>query len=139
MEGPDGAFYGTTTQGGPYDPALGSRGTIYKITSTSMYTRLHSFADVTGGYYPEGFFPVAGLVELAGNFYGTTGGGGLDRYGTIFRWTPGTPGVLTVLHHFSRYDRQRPAGGVERLAPMATSMGRRLPQGHPTSTACSTK
>ena len=47
-----------------------------------------------GGYYPE-----TGLVQATdGNFYGTTGRGGPEGCGTIFKITPG--GKLTMLYGF---------------------------------------
>lgn len=87
-----GYCYGTTYYGGQF-----SVGTIYKIGTTGSFTYsvLHSF----NNYLLEGAYPWGGLFKAAdGALYGTTSGGGLFGYGTIFKVT--TSGVLTVLHHF---------------------------------------
>ena len=41
----------------------------------------------------DGKFPLAGLLEYHGAFYGTTAEGGDDGYGTAFKLTP-PPGCL---------------------------------------------
>jgi uncharacterized repeat protein (TIGR03803 family) len=95
VEGADGLFYGTTTQGG-----TNNGGTIFKITRSGVLTTLYSF---TGGY--DGYFPRAGLVRGSdGNFYGTTTYGGSNDPqnggdGTVFRIGPG--GNFTSLASFS--------------------------------------
>jgi uncharacterized repeat protein (TIGR03803 family) len=68
-------------------PALRTRGGV-------VFTSLHSF---TGG--DDGSLPSGGLVQgCDGNFYGTTGGGGTNNSGTVFRIS--TNGVLTSLYSF---------------------------------------
>ena len=81
--------YGTTYWGG-----LFGQGTIFEITPAGQLTTLHSFA----GGPTEGAFPIAGLVQVRGNFYGTTQLGGASGLGTIFEMTPG--GRLTNLYSF---------------------------------------
>ena len=84
VQGTDGNFYGTTADGGAGDNC-GLCGTIFKITPGGLLTTLYSFC--AGGYpCTDGSTPYAGLVEATdGNFYGTTGEGGSDRYfGTVF-------------------------------------------------------
>jgi uncharacterized repeat protein (TIGR03803 family) len=62
---------------------------------------LHSF-DGT-----DGAGPVAGLVQATnGDLYGTTGGGGADGGGTVFKMT--TAGTLTTLYRFC----SQPVNGV---------------------------
>jgi len=64
----------------------------------SNYKTLHKF---TGGADGGGVF--GGLIlDAAGNLYGTTGGGGANRDGTVFKLTPNTDGSWTekVLHNF---------------------------------------
>jgi uncharacterized repeat protein (TIGR03803 family) len=98
----DGAFYGTTIFGGD-----DSVGTIFRITSEGIFTRLHSF-DVTDGGYPY-----SGLVQgTDGSLYGTTFGGGRDQCacGTVFRIT--LAGGLTVLHNFTGMDGASPFSGL---------------------------
>lgn len=88
--GIDGNFYGTTSSGGPY-----GAGTVFKMTTNGSLTRLYFF---TGGN--DGANPFAGLARASdGNFYGTTGHGGTNGYGTVFKIT--TNGVLTKLYSFT--------------------------------------
>ena len=93
VQGNDGNFYGTTSQGGAHNV-----GTVFVISAGGSFNVLHSFA-VSGG---EGFTPYAGLVKgTDGNFYGTTesgGNGGGQQGGTVFKITPA--GVLTTLYKF---------------------------------------
>jgi len=60
--------------------------------------------------------PVAGLTKDAGNFYGTTyggGPGGVPSYGTVFKLTHKDAGwVLTTLYRFDAYDGDGPASRV---------------------------
>src|SRR5271166_193046 len=57
------------------------------------FTTLHSFNGT------DGSSPYAGLVQATdGNLYGTTGGGGANSYGTVFKITPS--GTLTTLYSF---------------------------------------
>jgi uncharacterized repeat protein (TIGR03803 family) len=95
VEGKDGNFYGTTSQGGE-----SGGGTVYRITPDGAYTTLISFDG------PNGFNPLGGLVlGKDGNFYGTTIAWGTSgnpvtySVGTVFKLT--TNGVLTVLHYFT--------------------------------------
>ncbi len=81
--------YGTTYWGG-----LFGQGTIFEITPTGQLTTLHSFA----GGPTDGAYPIAGLVQVGGNFYGTTELGGASGLGTIFEITPA--GQLTTLYSF---------------------------------------
>jgi uncharacterized repeat protein (TIGR03803 family) len=93
IEGKDGNFYGTTTQGGTN--TYGS-GTVFQITTNGLFTTLHSFSAGYGGCY-------GGLVQ--GNddsLYGTTSGGN----GTVFQIT--TDGDFTTLHAFSGPDGSEP-------------------------------
>jgi uncharacterized repeat protein (TIGR03803 family) len=87
VQGFDGNFYGTASQGG-----LSGYGTIFSMTPAGAVTVLHNFAG------PEGAVPAMGLVQANdGNFYGATYGGGND-YGVIFRITPS--GTYTPLYSF---------------------------------------
>jgi uncharacterized repeat protein (TIGR03803 family) len=95
----DGAFYGTTGQGGS-GTCAGACGTIYKIDKAGHETVLYSFSGRDGAY------PAARLIhDPAGNLYGTTNGGGANNLcpsagcGTVFKFD--TSGTLTVLHSFT--------------------------------------
>jgi len=88
--GTDGNFYGTTEYGGN-----SLVGTVFEITRSGTLTTLHSF--ISGEF--DGGLPQGALVQAQnGNFYGTTGQGGLASAGTVFTMTPS--GVLTILHSF---------------------------------------
>ena len=92
IQASDGDFYGTAVLGGP---GYGF-GSIFKVTSAGVFTKLHDF-----DYYPDGAYPYGGLVLGAdGAFYGTTKSGGANGcqcfpndYGTTYRFTP--PGYVT--------------------------------------------
>lgn len=102
--GPDGNFYGTTSNGGSYTQSQCSFGnfgcgTVFKITPAGKLTTLHTFCTQSG--CPDGYTPLGRSLALGpdGNFYGTTSAGGSGGGGTIFRITP--TGVLTTLYSFS--------------------------------------
>ncbi|MGH6878073.1 MAG: choice-of-anchor tandem repeat GloVer-containing protein [Rhizomicrobium sp.] len=86
-----GNLYGTTSRGGADD-----WGTVFKVAPDGTETVLYSFTDKG-----DGGFPAAGLIaDKAGNFYGTTKGGGKSGIGTVFELAP--DGTETVLHSFDR-------------------------------------
>ena len=109
IQATDGNFYGTTGGGG-----ADGGGTIFKITPTGTLTTLYSFlcsqGDCTGVYQPTGL-----IQATDGNFYGTTGGGGANGGGTIFKITPS--GTLTTLYSFCAQsgctDGKYPSGLVQ--------------------------
>jgi len=81
IQGTDGNFYGTTTEGGAH-----GRGSVFQITAESTLTTLYSFC--SDGTFPackDGDLPYAGLTQATnGDFYGTAWGGGLHTDGTVF-------------------------------------------------------
>ena len=97
VQAADGAFYGTTQDGGTH-----GWGTVFKIRPTGKLTTIYNFC--TRQNCADGAEPVAGLVQgRNGNFYGTTRGGGLINLclygcGTVFEITP--TGRLTTLYNF---------------------------------------
>ena len=99
----DGALYGTTDEGGDHDT-----GTIFQLDLNGTFTTLFSFDDAAG----SATHPFGGLLraESDGNFYGTTGSGGANEEGTVFRYE--TTGTLTVLHDFSLTDGATPAASL---------------------------
>jgi uncharacterized repeat protein (TIGR03803 family) len=112
-----GNLYGTTLYGGlnPQTPQC-SRGCgiVFKLTPTAKgpwkETVLHHF---TGG--PDGANPFDGLVQdKAGNFYGTTSGGGPVGLGVAFKLSHTTTGWKeTVLHGFGiESDAAAPASSL---------------------------
>jgi uncharacterized repeat protein (TIGR03803 family) len=92
VQGTDGEFYGTTSQGG-----ANGYGAVFKITPTGKLVTVHSFCAQTN--CADGEYPFAGLVQgIDGEFYGTTSQGGANGYGTVFKITP--EGKLATLYSF---------------------------------------
>ena len=95
-----GNIYGTTASGGP----SGGAGTVYKISSSGVVSRIHTF------YYDElGGAPLGVTLDEQGNIYGTASRGGLfhpvcgtgvdSGCGLIYRLDP--TGKETVLYRFT--------------------------------------
>ena len=72
VQGPDGNFYGTTSNGGG-----AVFGTVYKMTPAGALTVIYTF----GGTIR---YPYALVLGTDGNFYGTTGGGSTSVNGAVF-------------------------------------------------------
>ncbi len=100
MQAIDGNFYGTTTNQGTYD-----RGTIFKITPSGKFTKLHDLSDSNGGRdYGQ-------LVQASdGNFYAPAAVGGQFGDGVVYTLTPA--GQYTVLHTFDGNDGSLPGAGL---------------------------
>jgi uncharacterized repeat protein (TIGR03803 family) len=90
VQGTDGSLYGTTEEGGTNDS-----GTVFKINPDGTgFTTLFTFSArtqisedsgvVTNTY---GAFPQASLIFVGNTLYGTTSGGGIYGYGTVFSLT----------------------------------------------------
>jgi uncharacterized repeat protein (TIGR03803 family) len=88
VQGIDGNFYGTTAWGGP--PIIDGLGTVFKITTTGMFTNLYTFGHGGGGIYGvgnDGANPFSGLVQARdGTLYGTTELGGPNYHPDFFGW-----------------------------------------------------
>lgn len=89
IQGADGSFYGTTTNGGN-----SNLGTVFRITSTGALVTLYHFSG-SDGANPSGRL----VLAKDGNFYGTTSGGGGGGLGTIFKIT--SSGTLTTIYSFA--------------------------------------
>jgi uncharacterized repeat protein (TIGR03803 family) len=96
------ALYGTTALGG-----AAGLGTVFRIDlGTGAETVLYSFAGGTDGAYP-----VAGLLSINSDLYGTTGRGGAALgFGTVFKISAVTR-AETVLYRFN--------GGTDGAYPRA--------------------
>ena len=89
-KGDDGALYGTTSHGG-----AAGYGTVFRITTNEVFTRLASFQGTNGAH------PWSGLMRASdGNFYGMTYGllSAADHDGSIFKFS--TNGELSALVRF---------------------------------------
>ena len=92
VQATNGNLYGTTYTGG-----ANAGGTVFKITPDGTLTTLYSFCSQSG--CADGSGPYAPLVQATnGNLYGTTGNGGSNGDGTVFKITPS--GKLTKLYNF---------------------------------------
>ena len=101
IEGLDGNFYGTASDGG-----CEVFGTVYKITPAGKLTVIYTFPGTSKLAYP-----MALTLGNDGNFYGTALGGGANRFGGVFKITPG--GKLTVLYSFKGTpDGETPKGMI---------------------------
>ncbi|MGO8793782.1 MAG: choice-of-anchor tandem repeat GloVer-containing protein [Candidatus Sulfotelmatobacter sp.] len=118
IQGADGNYYTTTTEGGSgacpggVDGLIPGCGAIVKITSAGALSVFYSFPyDSSTNTAPNGLRPAAGLVQGPdGNFYGVasqggssgtdfcSGDGGITGCGTVFKITP--KGVFTLLYSF---------------------------------------
>jgi len=110
IQGKDGAFYGTTQFGG-----TDGVGTVFRFTKSGGVTVLHSFVQPTHGFFPDGAFPLAALLQAAdGNLYGASTTGGAvqsDDDGTLFRIT--IKGAFTKLWDFNfKTGGSYPQGGL---------------------------
>jgi uncharacterized repeat protein (TIGR03803 family) len=86
--GPDGAFYGTTLNGGAHN-----YGTFFRIDTNGWFASLHDFDFAPG-------ILVFGTLTLAadGDFYGSMSARSADNPGSIIRLHPN--GEMDVLHTF---------------------------------------
>ena len=117
VQATNGVLYGTTEVGG-IEGCAGTFGTlsqtgcgsIFSINGSNALVSLHQFSGLEGAY------PGAALLQGAdGNFYGTTGGGGVltcSSYasvgcGTVYKMT--TSGIISTLHAFSETDGAFPS------------------------------
>jgi uncharacterized repeat protein (TIGR03803 family) len=89
IKGNDGNLWGMTGSGG-----INTYGTIFKITTSGVFTIIYSF-DYTHGANPAGHL----VLSSDGNYYGATRAGGASGYGAVFKMT--SAGVVTVIHSFN--------------------------------------
>lgn len=95
IQGTDGYFYGTASQGGQNNGYTGGYGTAFQLSTSGSIALLHAFTDGS-----DGANPYSALVQASdGNFYGTTETGGSGGAGTVFQIT--ASGSLTTLYSFT--------------------------------------
>ena len=85
-----GNLYGATPAGG-----LGGYGVVYEVDTAGNETVLHTFA----GPPSDGSGPSDILRDSSGNLYGTTGYGGTNNVGVVYKID--TAGNETILHNFA--------------------------------------
>ncbi|HSC90508.1 MAG TPA: choice-of-anchor tandem repeat GloVer-containing protein [Gaiellaceae bacterium] len=103
FQGSDRSFYGTTSQGGPWNA-----GVVYKVDVLGNFVLLHGLSPLFPG---DGSEPKGGVVQASdGFFYGTTELGGYG--GGIFRLD--AAGNFAVVHRFDAYasDGRSPVSGL---------------------------
>jgi uncharacterized repeat protein (TIGR03803 family) len=110
--GSDGNIYGVTTYGGLSTNAADASGevgygTVFQLTTNGTLTTLYAF---TGGN--DGGNPLSPLTQANnGSFYGTTGIGGTNGYGTIFLVTAN--GLFASIYSFIGFgDGSNPTGAL---------------------------
>ena len=97
-----GTTYGGASIGGNY-----GEGTIWELSKGGIFSVVHTF---TGGADGSDAFDSV-IFDAAGNMYGTTGYGGANYSGTV--WKIDTTGTFTELHAFTGgADGATPAGSV---------------------------
>ena len=116
--GPDGALYGTTSDGGN-----SNGGTVYRLRpnpgickfAVCSWAETVLYAFNAGCCSGDGYYPWAGVVfDQAGNMYGTTTqGGNRGGGGTVYELSPAGLGwTESVLHGFGLPDGITPYSGV---------------------------
>lgn len=84
----DGRLYGTTEEGGAF-----GLGTVFAVSTSGAYQRVHSFDGSTGAA------PRAGLTRVGNALFGVASGGGVANAGTVFR-VDGS-GTVSRIHAFN--------------------------------------
>ena len=72
-QGSDSNFYGISDIGG-----TGGHGLVFRVTSQGTFTAIYNFCTNGVGLCVDGNQPLAPLIEVGGNLYGTTRQGGTD-------------------------------------------------------------
>jgi uncharacterized repeat protein (TIGR03803 family) len=101
VQGPDGNFYGTTSDGGAYN-----LGAVYEATLSGLLTNVYSFTGGADGSHPQ----CALVLGTDGNLYGTTQFAGPQQNGTIFRYQTSGRVLTTLAGAFG--SGQNPAAGL---------------------------
>jgi uncharacterized repeat protein (TIGR03803 family) len=112
-QGSDGWLYGTTPEGGAYTNQYGETlGTVFKLnTDGSGYKVLYNF----GANASDAAYPSTALLEGSdAALYGTTGAGGTNDSGTVFRLNKDGTGYA-VLYNFltNSVDGESPSALIE--------------------------
>lgn len=102
--GVDGHLYGTNEKFGHDNPAINNQGSLFRITTGGVFTRLHLF-EFNAPSYPRGGL----LTGRDGNLYGTTSRSD-GANGNVFRAVPqpGDEVSIAYLHAFFAGSLSRP-------------------------------
>jgi uncharacterized repeat protein (TIGR03803 family) len=121
--GPDGALYGSTWVGGNNALKSGGDGTLFRLETDGVFTKLHDFIGSDGAY------PTELVVGPDGALYGSTQsrGAGVANDGTLFRL--GNNGTFTKLHDFNEADGSGPMAALV-LGPDGALYGSTQGGGH---------
>lgn len=95
----NGAFYGTTAEGGN-----SNHGTIFSISKSGKEKVVYAFADAG----TDSFAPHDVPLALGGALYGTAASGGTQDAGTVFRYESGRETILYAFEDNSVSDGQIP-------------------------------
>jgi uncharacterized repeat protein (TIGR03803 family) len=98
-----GAFWGTTSTGGP---GRGARGNVFKFVPGTPPVVMHTFR---GG---DGATPQGELLAVGRNLYGTVQSGMFNNYGGIYRLS--TLGSFKVMHKLTAEDGTHPVAPLMR-------------------------
>jgi uncharacterized repeat protein (TIGR03803 family) len=90
------ALYGTTTVGGGSAKCSQGCGTVFEVTTAGKEHVLHAFKG------SDGIGPVASLIPVGSELYGTTPSGGKNGDGAIFKIS--ASGKLDVIYSFKGMD-----------------------------------
>ena len=102
LEDLQGNLYGTTQAGGPkFD------GTVYRYSNGTV-TNLHTFSGPDGALPAGSLLNSIGNLDIGGNVYGVTSGGGYKNNGVVYSINTAT-GAFTILHAFK--------GGLDGYSP----------------------
>ena len=104
MQASNGKVYGTTPSNGP----SGAAGTVFEVTATGAFTRVHVFS----GEPSTPYAPL--LARPDGSLYGVSAEGGAMASGTIFKLVPGVS--FEVLHGFNGTNGQGAYDGLTAAA-----------------------
>ena len=95
----NGSLYGTTQYGGKSTPFCATGcGTLFKIDPARAAEQV-TYRFGYSSKSPDGAYPAARVLDVAGSLYGTTLAGGVSGEGTIFKIA--ASGAERVLHSFT--------------------------------------
>jgi len=109
LQASDGNFYGTTLAGGPdyYAFVIPGFGTVFRFSPGGVLEILYGFGTVLDSFGEplDGASPEGVLLQVSdGIFYGTTAGGGMEGYGTLFKINVNAGALFTNFYSFTNGD-----------------------------------